>query len=670
MNASVLNWLSAVAVLCVWTGQAAQAVSPTPAEMAEARRWAAAKLEGVPAAPYTADLPFSFVCGGKPSAEALKAWTVKREKRKLDANRTEYTLVYGQPGSGLVVRCVAIEYHDFPTVEWTLYFKNTGSADTPILADIQALDTRLEHAVGSTFVLSHHVGSPCKPCDYQPLKTPLEPKGDKRITTSGGRSSNSDWPYFNLELPGRGVIVVVGWPGQWAARFTEEAGRLHVRAGQELTHFKLHPGEGVRTPLVVMQFWKGDRIRAQNIWRRWMLTHNVPRPGGKPLAPLLGAFDGYYFPNLITSAAGEKEYLDRYLQENLKPDWWWNDAGWYVNNGTWTNVGTWEVDKKRYPNGLRGLNDYAHAKGLETIVWFEPERVTRGTWLAENRPEWVLGGSNGGLLNLGNPEAWNWLTNHIDRFLTEQGIDHYRQDFNMDPLSYWRKNDTEDRQGITEIKHVTGYLAFWDELRRRHPDMLIDTCASGGRRNDLETLRRSVPLWRSDYAWEPIGQQCQTYGLSFWVPYYGTGVVSDDPYILRSDMAPFFLMSWDMRKKNLDYPLLRRLMAQWRQLAAYYLGDYYPLTSYSLENDVWIAWQFDRPDLGEGTVQAFRRANSPYQSARFRLSGLDPAARYRLKDFDVPGVTEVAGRELMETGLPVSIKDRPWAIVMTYKKAK
>ena len=54
---------------------------------------------------------------------------------------------------------------------------------------------------------------------------------------------------------------------------------------------------------------------------------------------------------------------------------------------------------------------------------------------------------------------------------------------------------------------MTGYLAFWDELRRRHPGLLIDTCASGGRRNDLETLRRAIPLWRADYRCEPLGTQ-------------------------------------------------------------------------------------------------------------------------------------------------------------------
>jgi len=675
--------LLGILALGLMTAQQAAAVSPAPGEMGEARRWAAAKFEGVSDSKqlnagqraFSAEPFFSFTYGGKSSVEFLGTWELKRAVRRLDAQRTEHILTYCDRKTGLVIRCIGIEYRDFPTVEWTLYFKNTGARDTPILSDIQALDIRLERTAGPSteqteFRLHHHVGSPCAANDYQPLETVLAPGATKRIAAAGGRATNSDLSYFNLQLAAnKGMIVVVGWPGQWAAQFTrDKENHLQIRAGQELTHFKLLPGEEVRSPLMVLQFWKGDRIHAQNVWRRWMMAYNVPKPGGKPIAPLLGAYDGYYFPNLITSAAGEKEYLDRYLQEDLKPDWWWNDAGWYINNGDWPNVGTWAVDKKRYPNGLRGSNDYAHAKGMQTIVWFEPERVTPGTWLAKNHPEWVLGGANGGLLNLGNPEAWNWLTNHIDKFLTEQGIDHYRQDFNMDPLSYWRKNDTEDRQGITEIKHVTGYLAYWDELRRRHPELLIDTCASGGRRNDLETLRRSVPLWRSDYAWEPIGQQCQTYGLSFWVPYYGTGVTSDDPYTVRSDMAPFFLMSWEMRKKNLNYPLLRRLVHQWREIAVHYLGDYYPLTPYSLENTVWIAWQFDDPEKGEGMVQAFRRQKSPGESIRVKLHDLDANAVYTVTNFDATGTTEMTGRELADKGLAVTIKDQPGAAIITYKK--
>ncbi len=624
--------------------------------------------------PYTTDPPFSFRFGDKTSAELLKTWPVRREKRKLDEDRAEHTLTWTDPKDGLVVRCVAVEYLDFPTVEWTLYFKNGGKADTPVLADIQAIDTRLERNAQGEFVLHHQTGSPCAPNDYEPHETPLKPGASKRITTSGGRPTNSDLPYFNVAWAGEGAIVVVGWPGQWAAQFERDQSiGLRVRGGQELTHFKLHPGEEVRSPMGVVQFWQGDRVRSQNIWRRWMLKHNLPRPGGRLPPVQMAACSSHQFGEMIhADTASQKLFVDRYLAEKLPLDYWWMDAGWYWNKTGWPNTGTWEVDTKRFPGGLRPICDHAHAKGVKTIVWFEPERVTAGTWLTENHPEWIHGGRSGGLLDLGNPDARKWLTDHVDKLLTEQGIDLYRQDFNIDPLGFWRSADKPDRQGITEIRHVEGYLAYWDELRRRHPNMLIDSCASGGRRNDLETLRRAVPLLRSDYIMEPVGNQGHTYGIAFWMPYYGTGTGSGaiTPYLVRSVLCPSFTACFDVRRKDLDYDLVRRLMGQWKQFGRYYFGDYYPLTPYSLENTAWMAWQFDCPEEGEGMVQAFRRAESVYEAARFKLRGLDPDARYVVTDIDAPPGRETAGRELMEAGLLVPLKEQPAAAVITYKKVR
>ena len=104
-------------------------------------------------------------------------------------------------------------------------------------------------------------------------------------------------------------------------------------------------------------------------------------------------------------------------------------------------------------------------------------------------------------MNLGNPEAWNWLVGHVDGYITELKLDVYRNDNDINPLDLWLAADAPDRRGISEIRHVTGFLAFYDELLRRHPNLLIDNCCAGGRRNDIETLRRSVPLWKSDI-WE------------------------------------------------------------------------------------------------------------------------------------------------------------------------
>jgi alpha-galactosidase len=673
-------------------GGTAHAVSVTPQELAAARDWSAARFDGAkgksgPDPMFAPEAPFSFVYAGQRSANSLAGWPREQSTRALDESRTERTLTYTDPATGLQVRCVAVEYQDFPTVEWTVYFKNTSQQDTPILERIQALDVQLDRGPAGEFLLHHAHGSEADGNDYGPLETTLRPEMIEHVGGAGGRPTNVDWSYFNLEWTGQGLIVAVGWPGQWAAQLVrDKAHTLHVSAGQELTHFKLHPGEEVRSPLIVLQFWRGDWIRAQNVWRRWMLAHSMPRPGGKLPSPQFVASSSRQYDEMIkANETNQMFFIDRYLQEGMKLDYWWMDAGWYVNyGGGWPRVGTWEVDTNRFPHGLRAISDYAHAQGVKILVWFEPERVAADTWLSRNHPEWILGGAKGGLLNLGNDEARRWLTEHVDRLLTEQGIDLYRQDFNMNPLELWRRNDPPDRQGITEIKHVTGYLAYWDELRRRHPNMLIDSCASGGRRNDIETMRRAVPLWRSDYAYEAVGHQAMTYGISLWLPYHGTGTVASrsapyygsgwtaiEPYAFWSNVAPSLGCGIDIRVKELDYPLLRQLLASWRQLSANYYGDFYPLTPWSRDHTAWIAWQFDRPEAGEGAVQVFRRDQSFYETARLKLHGLEASASYTVTDLtDSHGKTQgpFTGRELMESGLPVSLSSEPSAAVLLYQR--
>jgi alpha-galactosidase len=617
--------------------------------------------------PYDTQPPFSFRYDGKASSEFLGQWKLERNSQKLDDQREQLTLNWSDPQSGLCARCVGVQYKDYPTVEWTLYFKNTGAADSPVLENIQAIDTIFSSGVQGDCILRHHTGDLCSPDSYQPHADPLPAHSEKKFANTGGRPTQSAYPYYNLGWPGEGVLVVLSWAGQWATQFDHDDSGVRVRGGQELTHFRLHPGEEVRGPMVVLQFYRGDWLRAQNIWRRWMLAHNLPRPYGKPVHAQLAACSSHQFGEMINAnTANQIQFIDRYREERLGLDYWWMDAGWYWNKSGWPNTGTWEVDTNRFIGGLRPICDHAHAGGQKIIVWFEPERVTKGTWLWDKHPEWLLGD----LLNLGNDEARHWLTDHVNQTLTEQGIDLYRQDFNIDPLRYWRANDTPDRQGITEIRHVTGYFAYWDGLLKQHPNMLIDSCASGGRRNDLETLRRAVPLLRSDYIIEPVGNQCHTYALSLWVPFYGTGTGAIDPYMFRSVMCPHFTACFDMRKKEADWGLARKLIGEWRRLAPCMLGDYYPLTPYSLANDAWIGWQFDRPEEGDGIIQVFRRGDSIYRQADLKLRGLEADKEYVITDVDTNKVTRAKGRELMGEGLAVEIPRKPGASLLAYKVEK
>ncbi|MCM8768537.1 MAG: alpha-galactosidase [Candidatus Omnitrophica bacterium] len=650
-------------------------------------------------------VPFSFIYRKKSLGELLPEWERKNSVESIDENRLKLTGRYTDLSTGLVIRCEAITYRDFPVVEWTLYLKNTGKKDTPVIENLLPVDILLSRgelgeakSVGRP-VLHYAKGSLCTAEDYRPLKKELAPGSSVYIATSGGRSCNAHLPFFNLEWSGAGIIMAIGWTGQWSAGFKRQrTGQIRLYAGQELTHFRLNPGEEVRTPLIALLFYQGERIQSQNIWRRWMVTYNIPRPGGKLPEPILAAFNWFSsIPYGINNVYSVKAMLDEYERIDVPINALWIDAGWYdceagilvLGYPSWDFTGTWKPDRRRYPKGVREASEHAHKKGLKTILWFEPERVRPGTWLYKNHPEWLLNPPardkeqshffENYLLNLSNPRVVRWVIKTIGGLLKSEEIDIYREDFNLDPLLYWRAKDAPDRQGITEIKHVTGHLALWDTLRRQRPDLLIDVCASGGRRNDLESLRRAVPLWRTDYTgfladkgktkYARINaNQGITYGLSFWIPYFGTGLINVDYYQFASCLCPSLAFDVDPRREDVDRELWRKLAVIHRKVARCFFGDYYPLTEYSLEPSAWIAWQFDLPERGEGMIQVFRREENPEKKFCLKLQALKADGEYLITDLLEGKSHRFSGRFLSKKGLTVSLPVRPSALILDYKQ--
>jgi len=567
----------------------------------------------------------------------------------------------------------------------------TWVSDTPLIADVRSLEFIQPTDLGYIFIDTTR-GDPARWESYSPCRYAIGSQffgqheavfDEYHFAPVGGRSTDAAWPYFRVEFSstGGGVFAAVGWPGQWQAHASRDTETFRLTAGQQLMRFRLRPGEEVRAPLSALLFWRGgDTMRAQNLWRRWMLARNLPRPGGELPTPMLNATSaGFAYEMTDTDAAMQKQLLDLYEQRRLPNTHWWMDAGWYRMEGGlgWPGTGTWEVDRKRFPDGIRAISDHAHSKGRKTILWFEPERVVAGSWLAGNKPEWLLRSNawEWQALDLGNPEARAWLIEHTDRMIADEGIDVYRQDFNFPPLNFWREHDAPERQGITEMHYVAGLLAYWDELRRRHPELLIDECAAGGRRNDLECMRRAVPLHRTDYNYaDQAAKQSMTRGLSAWLPFTGTNVLpfnKVDPYAFRSAWSLSTTITFDVRRDDLDYDLLRRLMDERQQLMPYLYGDYYPLTPGGPSEAEWIAWQLHRPDLGEGMLQVFRRTDSPFETGRFRLRGLEPEAVYEVVDLDqLAAPTVMGGRELMETGLTITMREIPQAMIVHYKRVR
>jgi alpha-galactosidase len=637
-----------------------------------------------------AKLPFSFTLGGKSSEHFLRDSTRSDSEREIDIRRLERTRTWTDSATGLQVRLVLTQYTNFPVVEWTVWLRNTGDHNTPLIENIQGLDYTLKAPAGDTLSLHGIRGDTCAAESFQPWKRALK-AGTRHVFSppvkdgyASGKSSDGPdgWPYWNFQTPAGGMVLAVGWPGQWEASFERAAGGdLRVRAGQQLTHLVLKPGEEIRTPSTTLLFWRGDDVvRAQNLWRSWYIAHVLPRIGGEPQPPTTQIQVG---ASLATWGN-----VQAYLDAGIKPTILWRDAGsdskstWYPSTGPrkteWLNTGTWEPDRTRYPQGFRPFSNKARANGMQFLLWFEPERVgDPGSWLGKNHPEWLLpGNSAGDVLNLGNPDALKWLIEHVDRMVKVEGIDWYREDLNGDGYgTAWRKADAPDRQGITENHHVKGHLAFWDELRRRNPHLRIDSCASGGRRNDLETMRRAVPLLRSDWSVmsfkdSPLqreGNQSQTYGLSSWLPWQGAGVHFTDSYSVRSYYLTGFgmIIPGGWKKTAESIAAVQKGYAECRRVAPLLLGDYFPLTPHSLDTTSWIAWQFHRADLGEGVVQVFRRPDAAGNTLTFKLHDLVPQHRYEIENLD--GGKEVkTGAELMR-GHSITLHDKPAAAVLLLK---
>jgi alpha-galactosidase len=676
------------------------AAVPTPAEAQAAKRWAHDTL-----LTEKSTKPFSFFYGGQRSAAVLGAWQRACRTRALDDQRVEHTLTWTDPATGLCVRCVAIEYRDLPAVEWTLWFKNTGTADTPILENICPLDTSVGTPQQSgPFTLHYADGSHENGSDFQPRTARLISAGETVMLRSyGGRSSDGCLPFFNLVRPdGGGLVVGIGWTGQWTATLRRAKapqnappgpGNVEVRAGMEATHLRLHAGEEIRSPAILYLPWSGrDWLRGQNLLRAVLLRHYSPRVQGRPAVPPVAFSPHGAIRFESVSEANMLAGIEQVAAARLPLDTWWMDAGWYARvdprdtltgNQNWAScVGNPDPDPARFPRGMKPIADAAHRHGMKFLLWFEPERVMPGTWLYKNHRPWLIAPppslpveqaymrrAGFHLFDLGNDAARQWLTDHISRMIGQCGIDFYRQDCNLFPLDYWRWGEPADRLGMREIRHVMGLYRFWDDLLRRHPQLVIDNCASGGRRLDFEMLRRSFVLWRSDMGRRSLeAMQAQQFALSLWLPITGVSGGNDDRYAFRSGMGGTFIVSAPYLAQPTLLEAVRPLLEQYLSVRRLYQGDFYPLTPYALDRDTWIAWQFHRPDLGEGLVQAFRRPESGPEAITVSLRDLDPQTRYEIENLD-GGKQSRLGRDLA-AGLTITLKTRPAAALYRIRVLK
>lgn len=603
---------------------------------------------------------FNFAVGGKALRLHPDDWSVSTGAESAagavyKSGKTTYvTLTHRR--SALVATIEATIYEAYATCEWTLSLRNAGADASPIVSRLYGADCTLPTGL-STMYLSQGSSSDADDFDMRRTTVNLLPM---RLTANGGRTS-SFLPYFNISGRKAGVLMAVGWTGQWLVTAAQRAAGVAVKAAQETLRGYLDAGETIRAPLVSLTFYQHkNALKGFNMFRKWETDCVAPeRAGSITTQGLINEFDRHSCDELVGMVrALPQEVCDA-------ADYIWIDAGWYTDGDSWYDtVGDWIAAPSRFPQGMKPVSDAAHARGMGLLLWYEPERCCKGTRVydeAVRHEGWLFQKDDSvNMVNLANDDACAFLGDLVAQSLQDNGVDIYRQDFNFTPLPMWREADKSlygGRKGFEENHYVTNLYRYLDTLVARNPGLLIDNCASGGRRIDIEMTRRSVPLWRSDYNCQNSERQSkpdileatqlQTYGLSFWLPSHGTCAFIDGEYADRTNILPC--------AQRLGYKDIRRHMTE----------NYFPLTYGALKTNRFHAMQYGTAD--EGFALVYRRENVKAETYRLKLNGLSSDKTYTVRDYDDPEtIWTMTGAAWMTDGVETTIHESPKGAIYLY----
>ena len=579
--------------------------------------------------------------------------------------QTDYYILANKE-KGLEVKAEATTFKDNATCQWVVYIKNTSDKNSGVISDFYALDSSF--ATGDAKIY-YSMGSDTGASDFSLIRKNLT-SFTKEFSGNEGKPTEKYLPYFNIHGDNCGMILGIGWTGQWISEMSENKGTTDIAVKQEHFNAYLLPGEEVRSPLVSLSFYDNSNpLKGFNLFRKWITDCVYPEEITKNVYTVMEVAG----PESKRTSDEIIEILDS-IDDSVYADTdaFWMDAGWYeYNEGWYDGVGNWTVDKSRYDNGISELSAYAKEKGLGHVLWYEPERVFPGTEfhkIGSQHEEWLIQGDGDNIMwNLANEDAFEYYCDYLINSMKENGVTVYRQDFNFAPLEYWQNADEnfyDGRTGICENHYVTNLYRYLDYLRSNIDGLIIDNCASGGKRLDLEMTFRSIPFWRSDYncafhynLFEAT--QSHTYGLSFWLPMSGTALYMQNEYSSRSAAIPMMLMDF-FSNTHPEFSFNK-------EQREFMTGRYYPLDFGSFDKNKMLAMQYSSDDGLSGTALIYKRAEVNASKYTVRLNGLVPEKEYSIYDIDNPDKTYImTGEALMRVGLSISLPDGEKAIFLMY----
>ncbi|MCR4573560.1 MAG: alpha-galactosidase [Lentisphaeria bacterium] len=586
---------------------------------------------------------FSFTYRDNEYTGIPSGWKKERKSLKNKGFRTEITTATEPDGVTLILEKTVYAKH--PVVEWSLSFENRSQQDTGRFTRISSAYFTIPFGKNESVTMWKGIGeAPNPPDNYSFTRIPMEDGKTVEMSPFEGYPSFNAFPYFRVYSPKRGYTVALGWEGQWHASIAKTTNGISIRGGQQTVDFFLKPGEKVITPRITVLTYKTEDD-AVNLWRKWFREFILPREAdGQIIRPRLVA-DGHEHGELYCEITCDRQIeLVKLLRERgLDFDSWWIDAGWYIREllpnppiGQWFLVGDWTPDPKRFPKMFKPLSDELAREGSELVLWYEPERVHEKSPILPEISKYLAPPNHilSKRYDLSNPEAVDYLIKTIGKSLQDNGVSFYRQDSNgAGPIHFWMSTEStlnDGRRGMVENKAIQGMFRFWDGLKQAKPNLLIDVCASGGRRNDLETLRQgAVPLHYSDVGYEDfISKQRYHHLLNQWFLYYKNiaqhcydgGKLNQWKSVI--DIAPFHTVYAPSFLRE-DNSAERKWNEVCAKVTPYQVdADYYLLTPEIFGIDQWWVCQFHDPATQTGILQVVRNEKNTDDTLHIELKGI------------------------------------------------
>jgi len=348
------------------------------------------------------------------------------------------------------------------------------------------------------------------------------------------------------------------------------------------------------------------------------------------------------------------------------------DDGWFgKRNNDNAGLGDWTVNKEKFPNGLNEIIEYINKLGMDFGIWIEPEMVNKESELYRSHPDWIIHDPNRKpshtrnqyTLDFSRDEVVDHIYNQIEKLLSDYNISYVKWDMNRYITECYSKDKGANLQGTVYHKYILNVYKLYDKLTTRFPNILFESCSSGGARFDPGMLYYAPQTWTSDNtdAMERIKIQ---YGSSLVYPLISMGShVSESPnqqvfretaLETRANVAYFGNLGyeldvnrlWDVEKEEIK----KQIQFYKENREVFQFGEFYRIKNpYNNNISAWMVKSNDEKTIILGCYKLLNHANEGKE--RVKLFGLDKDGDYKLS---YPYEKEFKGDELMNVGISMN----------------